>query len=96
MSVYLDACKFTTLTGETSYGFKIYKDDYFQTYDNLLEGMIEDDLDLLEYTFRSNAIVEDILLTVGEDESITINGTEYKWEEIKNIILRLTNRIHSV
>jgi hypothetical protein len=80
--IYLDACKFTTLAGETSFGFKIY-DEHVQTYDNLSEIMIEDDLDLLEYALQSNDIVKDILKTVKENkESITINGQIYSWKEI--------------
>jgi hypothetical protein len=94
MSVYLNSCAFSYpakwVTPKTCYGYTIY-DDYEQTYYHNSQSPILDDLELLNYVVNNwNESARTILRLVRNFESgIIINGTEYKWQEIKNIIDKL-------
>lgn len=85
--ISLVSCKFTDTDGAETYGFRIY-DDYSKDYDNNSGSLITDDLNLLEYavsvvTDQGRSIIEWLKI---EQCGITINGTYFEYEQIKQLL----------
>jgi hypothetical protein len=90
----LVATKFTNIAqeNEESYGFRLY-DNYGQNYDNLAEGPITDDLELLKWAIENHPPCasndDDIADALGDVKSnasgMEINGKWYDWDEIKHL-----------
>ena len=89
--VNIVATKFENVTdGKTSLGFRAY-DDYGSTYGNTLESIPDDDLEFLQAVCE-DAMTDETLSSMFGDSvrdsntPLLINGTEYKWDDIKDIV----------
>lgn len=88
--VTIEPTKFVNVrSGEESLGYRMY-DNYGSHYDNTLESIPDDDLELLKIVVTNNDdIIQDLLDYVVETESgIEIGGVCYNYSEIKHIIKR--------
>jgi hypothetical protein len=87
-TVCLQATEFVNKPqGTKTFGYRIY-DDCDQMYDNNLEIMIDDDLELLQYALTSdNSRILDMLSFLVEETQcgMEINGQWYEWDKIKQL-----------
>lgn len=76
-----------TRTGIISYGYIIYNDSD-RSYDNTLDSIPENDLELLKLVLESNDIVIDELIADVFDceTGLYFGSTYYEFEQIKHII----------
>jgi len=86
--VAMVGCTFTDVDREVSYGFRIW-DDNAQTYGNMCESLIEDDLDLLRYVVANYGCeVTWGLLDEAAEKGMYINSTFYAAEVMNPIIMQ--------
>jgi hypothetical protein len=86
--VAMAGCTFTDVDGAVSYGFRIW-DDHAQTYGNMCESRIADDLDLLRYLVANYSCeVTWGLLDESLQKGMCINGTWYESEVLHPIIMQ--------
>jgi hypothetical protein len=75
-------------TEGTTYGVRIY-DNYDNVYDNLWEGILYDDLEILATVLKDtkgNERVEAMFDFIQENENgIDIDGEWYDWDQIKHL-----------
>jgi hypothetical protein len=86
--VTIEPTKFVNIrNGEESHGYRMY-DNYGSHYDNTLESIPDDDLELLKIVAENdNDVVCDMLNHLVETENgLEIGGQYYSYEEIKHII----------
>ena len=88
-TVYLEPTEFKNIrTGDIDKGFRMF-DNYGKTYDNTLESVPDDDLELLELVLTSYADeviggMVDYLLDNKED--MYIGGTLYTYKQIEKYL----------
>jgi len=81
-------CTFTDVDGEVSHGFRIW-DDNAQTYGNMCEALIEDDLDLLRYVVANYSCeVTWGLLDEAAEKGMYINNAFHEAEALRPIIMQ--------
>jgi len=87
--VTIQTCEFQNVSkgvkvGKPSLGFRMY-DDEGQSYDNTWDEIPKNDLDVLQKIINQHIDFSDEMLSCVEDAEIgiTINGTYYEWEQIK-------------
>lgn len=75
--------------GVETFGYRIY-DNYGSSYDNTLQSIPDDDLELLKIVIENdNDIIQDTLNYLMEAKNgLEIGGTWYDHDEIKEIIDR--------
>lgn len=82
----LIATTFTDITGEVSYGFRIYDNDG-SAYSNTFETLIVDDVELLrEAAGLDDDAVDGIIEFACSVGGLEINGTHYSPDELKKIL----------
>ena len=82
----LVATTFTDITGEVSYGFRIY-DNEDSAYCNTLESLIRDDAEMLrEVSGIDDDTVDGIIEFTCIVDGLQINGTRYSPDELKKIL----------
>jgi hypothetical protein len=88
----IQTCKFQNISkgqevGVPTFGFRMY-DDYNQTYCNNWDSIPKNDFDILELVIESeDAKVNSMFDYMEENEvGVNINGTYYKWEEVKGLL----------
>jgi hypothetical protein len=85
--ITLQATKFVNMpSGEETFGYRMY-DNHGQAYNNTLEKIPEDDLELLEIVMQSDEIqISDMLDFLLEyAKGLYINGEWYNWCDIKHL-----------
>ena len=86
--VYLQATKFVDWPkgGAVTFGWRMY-DDHEQVYENILERIPDDCLELLQIVMDSgNRTANDMLDFISEHEKgISINDEWFEWDEIKHM-----------
>lgn len=86
--VTIEPTKFIDVrSGEESFGYRIY-DNYGSSYDNTLEFIPDNDLELLKIVIENdNDVVQDILESLVKTEGgLEIGNQHYSYEEIKPIL----------
>lgn len=85
--ITLQATKFVNLPqGDETIGWRMY-DNHGQTYDNTLESLVTEDLELLKIALEStDQQVLDMLSMMQEiSKGIEINGNFYDWDQVKHL-----------
>ncbi len=83
--VCLQATKFVNHPQKTeTFGYRIY-DEYAQVYDNTLESLPDDDLDLLREAMKSDNVQVTDMIDFAITRGIEINGEWYEWEKISHL-----------
>ena len=91
MAVYIVRTQFTNMIdGNVGYGVRIYDDMGNQAYNNTSERheIPEDDLDLLAECVDQN-VGKEILESITEDETIYIDGTDFSYNQVQDILAEL-------
>ena len=86
--VTITRTKFTNIvTGESTLGYRIY-DNYAQDYNNCMDSIPDDDLDLLTVVKAVDSeVVNSMLEFVVENEgTIMIDKEFYEFDQIKHIL----------
>jgi len=90
-NVVIEPTQFISVRGpegeNVTWGYRIY-DNYGSHYDNTLESIPDDDLELLKIVIENDDdTVQDMLEHLVETENgLEIGGAHYSFEEIKHII----------
>lgn len=87
-TVRIEPTKFTDVRdGTETYGYRIY-DNYGSHYDNTLESIPDDDLELLKIVVENDSdIITDMLNHLNEKgNGLEIGNVWYDYSEIKHII----------
>jgi len=88
-AVCLEACEFVNpVTGNATKGYRIY-DDYGQSYNNTLETVSHDDLEMLQQVLAEDIdeVTAGMLDYIRENLSgMNINDEYYEWEQIEDIL----------
>lgn len=88
--VTIEPTEFTNVrNGEISRGVRVY-DDYEKTYDNTLESIPDDDLELLKLVAAlDDEEIRGMLSYLVENEAgVCISDEWYDWEQIKPILVK--------
>ena len=86
--VTIEPTKFVNVRGGAeTYGYRIF-DSYCSVYDNTLESIPDDNLELLKIVVENdNDVVQDMLEYLVETESgLEIGDTYYDFDEVKHLL----------
>ena len=86
--MYIEPTEFiNTRSGEKTYGVRVY-DDYAAAYDNTWDSIPASDIEVLKMVLKMDGKeIQEMFENVQENEKgISIGGTWYDWEDIKDII----------